>query len=420
LILENWNEFSFGPSGIANIPRPGLFGIEMNIEQATIYLYFLMIHDPLHHFVVNRLQDSRIGRAWIALREDEVACQAMGIDKRKTKLMAFALGATWAGFAGVVFAAKTTFHQPGQLHHLGIHHHPVCGGAGGHGIDRGRYSGAFILILLPNTSGFFRIPHAGLRRRAGNDDGVPARRHRGNGGGLTNTKFRPIRAATDCYLDSMTMEPILDVKQLTMDFGGLRALDEVDLDVKGRNRRPDRPQWRRQDHFFQLHHRNLCPHQRRCPDGPERAGEADQWPQAQPGHGKGNGQDLSEYPPVSKHDRSGKCHDRLPLPHEEPAFWARCSEAPPPDSGRETRHQKSYSILEKIGLEKYVNDFAKNLPYGAQRRLEIARAMATEPFMLLLDEPAAGMNPQETKELDDLIINMRKTKGFRSCSSSTT
>jgi branched-chain amino acid transport system ATP-binding protein len=62
----------------------------------------------------------------------------------------------------------------------------------------------------------------------------------------------------------------------------------------------------------------------------------------------------------------------------------------------------------KIGLEKYVNEFAKNLPYGAQRRLEIARAMATEPFLLLLDEPAAGMNPQETQELDDLIINIRE------------
>jgi branched-chain amino acid transport system ATP-binding protein len=74
--------------------------------------------------------------------------------------------------------------------------------------------------------------------------------------------------------------------------------------------------------------------------------------------------------------------------------------------------QKSYSILEKIGLEKYVNDFAKNLPYGAQRRLEIARAMATEPFMLLLDEPAAGMNPHETQELDDLIINIRDKEGI--------
>jgi branched-chain amino acid transport system ATP-binding protein len=70
--------------------------------------------------------------------------------------------------------------------------------------------------------------------------------------------------------------------------------------------------------------------------------------------------------------------------------------------------QKSYTILKKIGLEKYVNEFAKNLPYGAQRRLEIARAMATEPFMLLLDEPAAGNEPPaKPDELDDLIIKLR-------------
>ena len=67
----------------------------------------------------------------------------------------------------------------------------------------------------------------------------------------------------------------------------------------------------------------------------------------------------------------------------------------------------SYIILEKMGLDSYVNDLAKNLPYGAQRRLEIARALATEPFLLLLDEPAAGMNPQETKELEDLICRLR-------------
>jgi branched-chain amino acid transport system ATP-binding protein len=67
----------------------------------------------------------------------------------------------------------------------------------------------------------------------------------------------------------------------------------------------------------------------------------------------------------------------------------------------------SYEVLEKIGLAQYVNELAMNLPYGAQRRLEIARAMATEPFLLLLDEPAAGMNPQETKDLDDLIVWIR-------------
>jgi branched-chain amino acid transport system permease protein len=150
LIMENWNEFSFGPSGIANIPRPGFFGIDMNIEQATIYIYFLMIGLALLTiFVVNRLQNSRIGRAWIALREDEVACQAMGIDKRKTKLMAFALGATWAGFAGVVFAAKTTFINPASFtlwESINILCVVVLGGMGS---IVGVIVGAFILVLLP-------------------------------------------------------------------------------------------------------------------------------------------------------------------------------------------------------------------------------------------------------------------------------
>lgn len=67
----------------------------------------------------------------------------------------------------------------------------------------------------------------------------------------------------------------------------------------------------------------------------------------------------------------------------------------------------SYHILEKIGIAQYVNEFAGNLPYGVQRLLEIARALATEPFLLLLDEPAAGMNPQETSELDVLISRIR-------------
>ena len=117
LILENWNDFSKGPSGIANIPRPGFFGLRMSLDESIIYLYY---PDDLPGacspiFVVNRLQDSRIGRAWIALREDEIACQAMGIDKTRTKLIAFALGAIWAGMVGVIFAAKTTFINPASF-----------------------------------------------------------------------------------------------------------------------------------------------------------------------------------------------------------------------------------------------------------------------------------------------------------------
>ena len=69
--------------------------------------------------------------------------------------------------------------------------------------------------------------------------------------------------------------------------------------------------------------------------------------------------------------------------------------------------EDSYEILKKMKLEMFVNEMAKNLPYGAQRRLEIARALATEPFLLLLDEPVAGMNPQETKELEETINLIR-------------
>ncbi len=150
LVLENWNEFSFGPSGIANIPKPGLFGLDLSLQQSTTFIYFLMIGLALMTiFVVRRLQDSRIGRAWIALREDEVACQAMGIDKTRTKLSAFALGATWAGMGGVVFAAKTTFINPTSFtiwESIIILCVVVLGGMGS---ILGVIVGALILILLP-------------------------------------------------------------------------------------------------------------------------------------------------------------------------------------------------------------------------------------------------------------------------------
>ena len=100
-------------------------------------------------FVVNRLQNSRIGRAWIALREDEIACQAMGIDKVKTKLAAFALGATWAGMAGVIFAAKTTFINPASFTFLESALILSIVVLGGMGSIIGVICGAFILILLP-------------------------------------------------------------------------------------------------------------------------------------------------------------------------------------------------------------------------------------------------------------------------------
>lgn len=70
----------------------------------------------------------------------------------------------------------------------------------------------------------------------------------------------------------------------------------------------------------------------------------------------------------------------------------------------------SYALLESVNLHELWNETARNLAYGAQRRLEIARALATEPRMLLLDEPAAGMNPQETRELETLVRGIRASR----------
>lgn len=77
-------------------------------------------------------------------------------------------------------------------------------------------------------------------------------------------------------------------------------------------------------------------------------------------------------------------------------------------SEEEETIERSYELLCHLGLQAHYADEARNLPYGAQRRLEIARALATEPHMLLLDEPAAGMNPQETLELQALILDLRE------------
>ena len=69
--------------------------------------------------------------------------------------------------------------------------------------------------------------------------------------------------------------------------------------------------------------------------------------------------------------------------------------------------EKSYALLKYMGLDAVYEEQARNLAYGQQRRLEIARALATDPFLLLLDEPAAGMNPRETEALKEMILRIR-------------
>ena len=113
IVLENWDTVFGGAAGIANIPRPDFFGVALSAREKSIYTYYIVLAlVALTIVVTNRMKNSRVGRAWMALREDEIACVAMGVDMARTKLSAYALGAFWAGLVGVVFAAHNSFINP--------------------------------------------------------------------------------------------------------------------------------------------------------------------------------------------------------------------------------------------------------------------------------------------------------------------
>jgi branched-chain amino acid transport system permease protein len=131
-IIINWQEVTGGPNGLSGIARPSFFGLEMlpvardggttfadffNIayspDQRVIFLYYLILALALFtNFFTLRIRRLPIGRAWEALREDEIACRSLGLNPTMVKLSAFAIGASFAGFAGSFFAARQNFISP--------------------------------------------------------------------------------------------------------------------------------------------------------------------------------------------------------------------------------------------------------------------------------------------------------------------
>jgi len=128
LVLINWQSLTHGPDGITGVPRPSFFGLPFNNDTGSfadtfglewtplhriIFLYYLILVLALvTNLVTIRLRRLPIGRAWEALREDEIACRSLGINTTNTKLTAFAMGAMFAGFAGSFFATRQGFISP--------------------------------------------------------------------------------------------------------------------------------------------------------------------------------------------------------------------------------------------------------------------------------------------------------------------
>ena len=149
LLLENLSGFTKGPEGIAQIPRPKFF-TALSYGGATIYLYFIVLAGViLTIFVIRRIEDSRIGRALEAMRDDEIAAQAMGIDLTRAKLITFSMGALWAGLAGVFLAGKTAYINPGSFTLLESVMILVAVVLGGTGSIPGVVLGALLVTLIP-------------------------------------------------------------------------------------------------------------------------------------------------------------------------------------------------------------------------------------------------------------------------------
>lgn len=206
----------------------------------------------------------------------------------------------------------------------------------------------------------------------------------------------------------MAPETILDVKQLTMDFGGLRALNHVDLTIaKGEIVALIGPNGAGKTTFFNCVTGIYTPTGGDIflaggPKKPTRLNGIKPNRIAEFGMTRTfqnirlfQNMTVLENVMIGRHIRT------------RAGIFSALSRSP--SARREERQiiDDAYRLLTKVDLADWADEFAKNLPYGAQRRLEIARAMATDPVLLLLDEPAAGMNPQETRELDTLIRKIR-------------
>lgn len=128
IVLLNWTDVTNGPNGISDIPRPTFFGLPFGAKGETFSTFFGLPYDPLHsiiflyyvifllviitNLVTLRLRRLPIGRAWEAMREDEIACRSLGINTTVSKLSAFATGAMFGGFAGAFFATRQGFISP--------------------------------------------------------------------------------------------------------------------------------------------------------------------------------------------------------------------------------------------------------------------------------------------------------------------
>jgi branched-chain amino acid transport system permease protein len=441
IVAQNTN--SLGESrGLNPIPHPASIGGLHFTGQPYPYYLLVLTAISVALVVLARLTRSRVGRSWAAIREDEDAAEAMGVDTFRMKLWAFAMGASTGGLAGWIYASKVNFINPPQFELLISILILAAVVLGGMGSAPGVIVGAFAIAFLPE---YLRQAAAGhtllrwLNTITGGNAGditeyrlllfgfalvvmmifrpqglLPSRQHAAEmlpeeesfaTPATPADAPSPAEASGDVVVATTRPagEPVIELRELTIHFGGIVALNEVSTVVPSGT-------------IFGI-------------IGPNGAGKTTLFNCITGVYEPTDGDILLEGASVvgrKQHQvtRAGVARtfqnirlfpNLTALDNVIVGTDARHATSVPGALVHTPRHRveerdgrrEALALLDFVGISGQATNLARNLSYGDQRRLEIARAMATAPRVLMLDEPAAGMNPSEKRALMQLIRAIR-------------
>lgn len=393
LVMINAIWLTRGPDGISKIGRPALF------QSQQSFLAFCVAALALIGYIVWHLPDTRIGRAMRAVRDNELAAGVAGIDIFRTKVAAFALSALLGGIGGGLYAGGFSYVSPDQFSFAESIVFLTMALLGGVASPIGAAIGTGLLILIPEWLRFLKtIP--GLYLAIYGLFVILIVRFMPDGiWGFVQELITKWWAKTPPHIanPALLLKPaqtggdmVLEVTGLSKHFGGLKAVDKVDLSV-----------------------RRGSVHALIGPNGSGKTTTLNMLSglyKTTSGKIVLDGTDVTDMP---AHQRTaaglGRTFQNIRLFRSMTALENVVIGAERPgntligEGGQDALTQRAMSALTFVGLGGRANELVSSFSYGHQRLIEIARALAGNPVLLLLDEPAAGLNSSEKVELHDLL-----------------
>jgi branched-chain amino acid transport system permease protein len=431
--LNNPFGLTNGANGITGIGNPDL-GI-FAIQTPTHFYYYIWIIVALVIVGLINLQKSRVGRAWNFIREDEIAAEANGIDVRHYKLIAFVIGTALAGIAGNVYGSKLMTISPGMFTFMESALIFVIVLLGGLGSIPGNLLGAAIIVVFPEIFRQFasyRLLFFGLAMivmmvfRPG---GILPRRREGAGfSGLGISKLPadenefleevlakvPSTGSQDTQKAQLTgfkagMKSnatengiVMETQHVTMKFGGLVAVNEFDLKIrKGQITSLIGPNGAGKTTLFNVITGIYHPQTGKVVFMGEDITKLKPHQIIQKGIAR-TFQNIRLFPSLT-------CIENVmsgPHCHASKGPWSSTLHYPSQQKEERQILEIASYRLHQAGLWEYRNELARNLPYGKQKMLEAARALASNPKLLILDEPSSGLNDKETEVLIEFLTKL--------------